>query len=713
MQRKQIVILLANLLCITSVVAADDDDKFTLTGSVGVGLLGSSVQSKDASKLYEYRDLNQGVSGSFDVQGRGTQYYLNAYGENLNRDDRYIDVNGGKYGVFKYQVWDNQLAHNYGFNLITPYNGVGTANLTATGNAAGFTNTNPANWNSFNLGYKRENRGGLFEFSNNSPWYVRVDANQVITNGTKLVGAAFSNPGGPFADLAAPVDYKTNNFGGEGGYSSKRGQFAVSFMHSQFSNANPYLNFSDGAFSNAGGAPSDRMTLVPNSLQNKWGANGMLKELPWGSTLSGRISYATLTNDVDTEQRYLSAAGPTFTNIPSNVSTFHGDMVTKTASLSLTSNPTKALDTRIYWNWNRKDNNSTPISFTTALNTCGTGTGTTCSTSLFNYKKANLGIDLGYRLNPNNKVSGGFDWAQTDRVREDFTHTDDKKMYVELRNSSLETVTGRLKYQYLQQRSSFTQAIPSITSATVEYLNLFVKRFDLANVDQNLVKLVADWNPQPGLDFGLENIYKHNNYGDTTLGRTKDRRAEMFLNASYGDPKVFRVTAFVDAEFINYDSSHRAIAAPFVVGSFDPNSGVQTAGTYNWSSKVTERNWSIGMGADWPISENSMLKGSLIYSVTDGNDDFASPLPTAGLQPLPNVDNTRKVTFNVRDVYQFSKQIELTGGVAYERYRYDDAAYDNYRNTIGAGTGTSYLSGAFALQNYTTTMVYLMGKYKF
>jgi len=187
----------------------------------------------------------------------------------------------------------------------------------------------------------------------------------------------------------------------------------------------------------------------------------------------------------------------------------------------------------------------------------------------------------------------------------------------------------------------------------------------------------------------------------------------MFLNASYGDPKVFRVTAFVDAEFINYDSSHRAIAAPFVVGSFDPNSGVQTAGTYNWSSKVTERNWSIGMGADWPISENSMLKGSLIYSVTDGNDDFASPLPTAGLQPLPNVDNTRKVTFNVRDVYQFSKQIELTGGVAYERYRYDDAAYDNYRNTIGAGTGTSYLSGAFALQNYTTTMVYLMGKYKF
>ncbi|MCE9639804.1 MAG: MtrB/PioB family outer membrane beta-barrel protein [Betaproteobacteria bacterium] len=723
MKRKQMAILLANLCCISSVLAADGDDTFTFSGSVGVGVQGSGVSTQsptpgarpgdDKSKLNEYRDLGSGLFGTFDVQGRGNQYWLNAFGENLSRDDQYIDLTGGKYGVFKYQLWDKKIIHNYGFDLVTPYAGVGTSTLTATGGAAGFTNTNPANWNKFDLGYKRDNRGGMFEFSNNSPWYLRVDANQVLTNGTKLVSAAFASPGGPFADLAAPVDYKTQNFTGEAGYSSKRGHFAVNYTHSQFFNSNPFLNFSNGNFSNAGGAPLDRITLLPNNTQNKWGTNGMIKDLPLGSTLSGRLTYAQLTSDAGVEQRFLSAAGPTFTAVPSNVSNYHGEIVNKTASLSLTSNPTKALDTRIYWNWYRKDNNSTAVTWTTAVDACGFGTGTVCSTELFNLKKANLGIDLGYRFNRENKVSGGFDWLDINRNRPDFNRTIDKKVYLEYKNSMLDTVTGRIKYQYLMRRSTFVTDVGTATSVNSAFIELFVKRFDAANVDQHQVKFAADWSPQPMLDLGVETIYKHNNFRETQIGRTKDRRAEVFLNGSYGDPKVFRVNVFFDTEFINYDSSHRAITgAVGPVGSGDPNSGFAAAATYNWTAKAYERNWALGTGADWPYSDRMMLKGSLIYSISDGNTDFASQTG-ASLLPLPSLDNTRKFTLNLRSVYQFNKEIELTGGFAYEKYRFDDAAYDGYRNTLGAGLTRSYLSGAFAFQNYTASMLYLLGKYKF
>jgi len=62
---------------------------------------GISESSKDASKLNEYRDLNDdGVISEIDVKGRGGKYHLDVFGENLGLDDQYIDLKGGQYGVF-------------------------------------------------------------------------------------------------------------------------------------------------------------------------------------------------------------------------------------------------------------------------------------------------------------------------------------------------------------------------------------------------------------------------------------------------------------------------------------------------------------------------------------------------------------------------------------------------------------------------------------
>ena len=101
----------------------------------------------------------------------------------------------------------------------------------------------------------------------------------------------------------------------------------------------------------------------------------------------------------------------------------------------------------------------------------------------------------------------------------------------------------------------------------------------------------------PLLDFGAEAIYKHNDYKDTILGRTKDQRQELYLSASYGDMKVFRVIVFGDIEFTQYDSLHR-------VGSGDPNPEAPPSGgppntTYNWSAENKDRSWQVGIGAEW------------------------------------------------------------------------------------------------------------------
>jgi hypothetical protein len=132
MRPTTLAILTASALLAPAVVFSADGG-LVVSGSAGVGLRAVGDNASDPSKANEYRDLSPGVIGIFDVKGRGDEYYFNAFGENLGRDDQYLDFRGGKYGVFKYQLYDNELRHNFGSGpgALSPYSGIGSSRLTA------------------------------------------------------------------------------------------------------------------------------------------------------------------------------------------------------------------------------------------------------------------------------------------------------------------------------------------------------------------------------------------------------------------------------------------------------------------------------------------------------------------------------------------------------------------------------------------------------
>jgi hypothetical protein len=308
-------------------------------------------------------------------------------------------------------------------------------------------------------------------------------------------------------------------------------------------------------------------------------------------------------------------------------------------------------------------------------------------------------------------VTAGLDFAETDRLRVDFTHTLDRKYYGEYKNNSLDNVDTRVRYQYLERRSNFSgeSGIPTIDT--------FVRRFDLANVDQHLAKLVFDVTPVPFLDLGFEAIYKHNNYRDTSLGRTGDNRQEFYASISYGDPKSFRVLLFADLETLYYDSQHR-------VGSGSPDpSTPPTATTYNWSAENHDKSWQIGIGADWLPRERLKVSSSFIFAQTNGSADFTAqnPNPAGGLLPITAFDNTRRTSLNLKATYTVSRQFDISGGYAFEKYRFSDIGYDNFQYTVLSAVpatpatllSTSYLTGQSAFQNYTANILYVMATYKF
>lgn len=162
MNKKLISILIANLFIAAPVFA---QDTFKLEGSVSLG--GVSVDdgdAVDAAKLNQFRDLSDGGLLGFDLRGRGARYWLDLFGENLGRDDYYVNLRGGMYDVFKYRLYSDQLKHNFLFGGLTPYANAGGTNVTAT-----LPNTNTATWNSVDIAYKRRDTGAMFEFQGASP----------------------------------------------------------------------------------------------------------------------------------------------------------------------------------------------------------------------------------------------------------------------------------------------------------------------------------------------------------------------------------------------------------------------------------------------------------------------------------------------------------------------------------------------------------------
>src|SRR5512134_3826502 len=129
-----------------------DIDGGTRNGAVGPPTVSTSpalptpyAGPSDPAKAQEYQDLDSGAIGVFDIRGGNRLYYLRAFGEELGRDDQFINIVGGGYGVWKASLYSNNIPDNYSFNALTPLDGIGGTLLVGPGLPYP-QSPNPNNW---------------------------------------------------------------------------------------------------------------------------------------------------------------------------------------------------------------------------------------------------------------------------------------------------------------------------------------------------------------------------------------------------------------------------------------------------------------------------------------------------------------------------------------------------------------------------------------
>jgi outer membrane protein OmpA-like peptidoglycan-associated protein len=310
-----------------------------------------------------------------------------------------------------------------------------------------------------------------------------------------------------------------------------------------------------------------------------------------------------------------------------------------------------------------------------------------------------------------------------------------------------DTVSGRLKYQYLKRDSehNFTNnPLPDQGANNPNYLLPYTSAFDLQSNTTNQVKLYLDWNPMDNVGVSFEGTWSKVNFDDVTYGRTESERQGYFLSGFWNASSTVKLNAFGSWEDAKYPSNHRYIGT--VAGGPTPPSGYCTTAnpncydpfappnpnnSYNWSSQTKDTTWMIGVGADWQAMEALKLTGSYLYVSNDGTATFGvqnnialTPMPL----PIDNFDNSRQQFFNLKGSYSLNRNWSFTAGYSYLKYSHNDVATNGYTYVLpyvknsGAGgvilnspssTSLSYLNGYDAFTDGHSNIFYLQVSYKF
>lgn len=709
--RKGLIISAALVLILTSLTFAEEGN---VSGSVSIGIRSVDVDP-DSARFLKYKDLTGGAFGNIYLNYDSEDFFATVRGNNVGQDDQYYSLTGGKWGLFKIKLYYNEIPHNYSFNSRTFYSGIGSDNLVFSNISSTFPAVpDPAYWSNLDYKIKRKDLGATIDLTFNSPFYITLSANRLSRDGLYPIGApsgvfrtgaTSGSPFGNVVEMPAPIDNATNNAGIELGYRTKQLFLSLSGHYSEFDTNHEWLNFRNPYVVDR--VLMETISLPPDNKYYKIKFTGSVK-LPLDTTLAVNASTSKLTSDVALLDTIWTSTlpGPNYalTTLGLNDSTFNGEVVYKNFAAVLTSSPVKSLTTKVYYKYLNKDNNSDEITYTSGS--------TSVTNHLFEYKKNNAGIEIGYKFMKDLKASVGYDYLKIKRERDDIPETEDNTYFIQVKYTPLDFIGGRIKYQRLERDSTFES--PGVASTDPAYIENFVRRFDATAKKQDSVRVSVDISPINALDVTAEYVYKKDKYDETILGMTENRRDEYILDASY-EMKPIKIYGYIDYEEVKTDQSGRYIN-PSGTYSFDPNTA-PVNNSYNWDVNLKDKNIAYGIGVEFSVLPNKLaIALQYDYQKSNGNADYTSQILTGTLTQdsidIGAYDDYKLNSFSAKLKYNLTKKLKFILGYLYEKYTYNDAQFDGYGNIVGTPPNT-YLTGAYADESYKANIVYLKTVYTF
>ncbi|MGE6651193.1 MtrB/PioB family decaheme-associated outer membrane protein [Shewanella colwelliana] len=644
-----------------------------VSGTVGVGVgYNDSSDIRSANAFAAEDEFTGKVDADLNYVSE-SGYRASIEAQNLGMENGSLDIDAGKVGQYNLNVNYRQIATYKTDSAMTPYQGVGSGDLTLPDNwqTAGSSQDMSQLYSSLNpmeLSLKRKRAGLGFEYQGEELWSTYITYQREDKTGLKQASGSFFNQS---MMLAEPVDYTTDTV--EAGVKLRGDNWftALSYSGSSFKNQYSQLTF-DNAFNPTFGAQTQgTMALDPD---NEAHTVSLMGQYTAGRTImSGRVHYGQMTQD----QAFVTS-GYGY-QVPAE--SLDGKVDMSGINLKVVSRINRTVRLNASYDYSDRDNKTNVEEWTQISIDATTGKAAYNTPYDITTQRAKLGAD--FRLSRGMKLEAGYDFRRDERSYQDRETTDENTLWTKFRLSAFENWDMWIKGSYGERDGSEYQASEWTSSES----NDLLRKYNLADRKRTMVEARVSHSPIDALtvDFGAR--YALDDYNDTQIGLTESKDISYDVSASYLINDDMMINAFYNRQ--NIDSQQAGstnFSAPNWYGIIEDQVDVIGAG-FSYNNLLEKK---LRLGVDYTYSDSSS-NTQVTQGITGDYGDYYS-----------NVHN-----INVYGQYQATDKMALRLDYKMENYKDNDPgnqiAPDGIWNVVSFGSNS---------HDYTAHMVMLSMSYK-
>lgn len=740
---------LVALLALAAVVPSQTFGSVSVDIDYGVGLFsGEGVAAK--SNEYGTKNLLFGdLNANYYTEGQ----YLLFRAHDVATESQEYKIVGGVRESYRYNLGFDETTHHYSVGNMTVYSNPGSAALTPIA-----TPYDTTTWTAFEYKKNINNINGGFELTFGTPYFFNVNASHVGFGGMLPQGAAAPNVDAnnvattdSYLEFPMPLDATMNDVTAEAGYRGEHFVLSLKAALSNYAPTNQTMTFvapawnpADAAATHPIAATDTTFALAPSNSVT-YGASLSVLDLPMNSVFGLALERQSFTNDVTIANQAIivtSAPGATtktyaLKTFSSAANEFLGSEGYMTIKANLTSRPLSDLSTKLYYDYTNRSVDSNTVTFTygtlSVSNTVDPVLGTN---RMFDYQQHRGGLDVGYKLNPQNRFNGGYEMKSIHRDgRPEAPNTSDSTVSLGYKNTSFDLAAFKLKYVYLNRNTDYGWSTLGNGSNDVATAYRWFRRYDVASKVDHKLKFGVDLAPIEALDIGANYQVAYAKYSDANwMGVQSALSNSLQTDATFRLTDLIRISGLFEIEKTDRFAAHRTWNT--TTGGANPANPTTpvTGGGYNWTGDLNDQITSYGVNASFPIIEDKIQMtvgwrrekgdGQFAIGMQPGALDAATAL---GIAANPNVATTFSTVDNYGDftkdtvgaeiAYKYSKALKLALIYSYEHMTWSDLFTDSYQLAPVTGSSpkysTPYFTGAFADQNYVVNELMVKATYQF
>jgi len=625
------------------------------TGSLGFeGVTNGNYRFGEYSG-YDHKGLYLAADGDAAFRDKNG-YFFDVAGGNLGLDSRWIDLSGGRQGLFELHGMFREIPQFQFDAGQTPYLGAGGSNQTLPanwvygGSTAQMTSL-PAALQPVGIGNRRRTVDLGADFTpSSSNWDLLFDFRHDLQTGTKITGANFLTTS---TQLATPLDYRTDQIDASAGYSRDTWQVRVGYYGSFFSDGNATVEWTNPFMPIVPGTSQGRMSLAPSNAFNQLSLTG-----GWQILRSTRIMASLAYGREMQDSAFMpSTINPTLTTPALPAGSLDGIVDTGNYVVRLTSSPWRHLSLTGEYLIDRRDN-KTPQNVYPQVNT-DTFVAASQTNLPYSFDREDAKLNAAYRIMPQLKLQAGGEQERFDRSFEAALRTRTNSVWGEINSSFTSGVDLSLKYSHAQRRFENYQPVTQASSVD----NPLLRQFDLANRarEQWLATAAYALSPKFGIDVTLQQ--DDDKYSDSPIGLTSDKDYSGTLDADWKPTDKISSDAYITRQYIK---SEQASSQSFSVP--------------DWSGTNDVVIDTVGISGQWLNALPGVDLGSN-YSFSYSRESIAVATGTAET-PFPN-NAVNNMAAKLWSRYHVNPRCTIRFEYAYERLDTSDWALDGVEpNTV-------------------------------